>query len=110
MPEVAYGPRHGGWRRPVSVPDDLGQLHGPATGEVRLPLRVYSSGRGSERTFDLSDRGQVMEMYQVVLNEGALDDVCRFVNAHLLREVWPHLWLPQHVRRAWERQVAVTAR
>lgn len=95
---------------PLATAPASRQLHGPATGEVRLPLLVYSSGQGSERTFNLSDRGQVMEMYQVVLSEGALDDVCRFVNAHLLREVWPQLWLAPHVRRAWEQQLAVTAR
>lgn len=102
MSTVSLGPREGGWRRPVAVPDDLVALRGPLTGKVRLPLRVYSSGAGPGRAFDLADEAERVEVYQIVLAEGGLADVCRYLDGAELLRLWPRLWLPPHVRRAWE--------
>jgi len=96
------GPRRDGWSRPVSVPEDLDRLHGGLAGEVRLPLGVYSSGQGPDQVFDLGDEAERIELYEIVLTNGAEDDVCRYVNRLELVRLWPRLWLPDHVRRAWE--------
>ena len=102
MATSRLGPRVGGWRRPVSVPADLACLRGPLSGRVRLPLSLYSSGRGPDRVFDLGDERERIELYEVVLTEGTEDEVCRYVDHEELQRLWPRLWLPQHVRQAWE--------
>jgi hypothetical protein len=102
MPTTSLGPRASGWRRPVAVPGSFSDLRGPATGHLRLPLRTYSSGAGPARSFDLSDEAQRLELYQIVLTDGTVDDICEYVNPAELLRVWERLWLPVHVRRAWE--------
>lgn len=110
MTTASLGPRQGGWQRPVSVPEDLSLLRGPVTGQVRLPLHVYSSGRGTARVFDLADESQLVELYQIVLTDGRVEDVCRFIDAVALGRLWPRLWLSEHVRRAWQPLLAAAAR
>lgn len=102
MPETSLGPRRGGWHRPVALPPDLTALHGGLTGAVRLPLRVYSSGAGPNRVFDLAEEDQRIELYQIVLTEGTTADICTYLDRDELLRLWPRLWLPAHVRRAWE--------
>lgn len=102
---VSLGPRRDGWQRPVSVPADLSALQGPVAGRVRLPLQVYSSGLGPKRVFDLAIVAERIEVYQIVLTDGRLQDVRRFLNAEELRR----LWLAEHVRRAWQPLVVVAA-
>lgn len=101
MSSMALGPRRDGWQRPVAVPDDLSALEGPTTGYVRLPLHVYSSGLGPGREFNLSIEAEQVELYQIVLTEGRLVDVCQFIDADALMRLWPLLWLSPHVRAAW---------
>lgn len=107
MERSLLGPRRGGWRRPVSVPADLACLRGPLAGQVRLPLSVYLSGRGPDRVFDLGDERERVELYQIVLTEGTEDDVCRYIDRGELERLWPRLWLPEHVREAWESRLTV---
>ena len=102
MTSAQLEPRCGGWSRFVSVPDDLDRLDGALAGEVRLPLGLYSSGQGPERAFDMGDEVERIELYEIVLTNGAEDDVCRFVNRGELVRLWSRLWLPDHVRRAWQ--------
>lgn len=101
MSTMHLGPRHDGWQRPVAVPQTLSELHGPTTGRVRLPLHVYSSGMGPGREFNLSVEAEQVELYQIVLSEGRLSDVCRFIDADALVRLWARMWLPPHVRAAW---------
>lgn len=98
---VATGPRRRGWVRPVAVPDDLSCLHGPLIGTVTLPLRVYSSGLGSDKVFHLDEEGERAEMYKVVLTNGAVEDVCAYLDRDELLRLWPDMWLPPHVWAAW---------
>jgi hypothetical protein len=102
--------RDGGWTAPVSLPERLEDLHGPAGGAVRLPLRVHSSGAGPEQMFDLGDDAQRAELYEIVLENGAVDDICRYVHAGELRQLWDRMWLSPHVRRAWEAAGLLPAR
>ncbi|MGH3935148.1 MAG: hypothetical protein ACRDS1_09265 [Pseudonocardiaceae bacterium] len=43
--------------------------------------------------------------YETVIRESMdIADVDRYLNAAVLRRVWPQLWLPVRVRRAWEQR------
>jgi hypothetical protein len=85
----------------VFVPAALSDLHGPRTGPVQLPLQVYSSGHGPRRVFNLDDEAERRELYELVLTEGELEDVVRYLNPQELLRLWPGLWIPEHVRSAW---------
>ena len=81
------------------MPDSLGELVGPASGVVELPVHLVWSGLG---VYDLGDERQLGLLYETVIRE-AMDvaDVARYLNAVL---VWVWLWLPVRVRRAWEQR------
>lgn len=109
MTTTSLGPRRNGWQRPVAVPDDLSTLDGPTTGRVRLPLHVYASGMGPGREFDLSVEAEKIELYEIVLTEGRLADVCRYIDSDALLRLWPRLWLSPHVRAAWRALLGAVA-
>ena len=98
-----------GWSAPVEVPDDLSAMRGPTTGIVRLPLSVYSSGAGPEREFNLDDDRERIALYEIVLTNGTAADICRFLNVNELLRLWPKLWLPPHVSRAWAGRIPTRA-
>lgn len=77
---------------------------------VSLPLRLYSSGLGPARVFDLRDEAERIELYQIVLTEGTVDDLCHYIEADELVRLWPQLWLPAHVREAWHSRIGPPAR
>jgi hypothetical protein len=89
------------WSAPVAVPADLSCLRGPTTGTVTLPHRLYWSGTGGPRTLDLANPAGLRLLYRIVLTEGTEADVCTYLDASLLRDLWPSLWLSPHVREAW---------
>ena len=87
--------------RGVLVVRDLADLHGPASGPVVLPLRLYWSPPG--RVFDLDDPFMLRSMYQVVLGESIrAEELTGNLNRDTLLAVWPDLYLPKGVRLAWE--------
>ena len=80
---------------------DLAELHGPVTGSVELPLRLFWSG--AERTFDLGDPGTRQWVYETVLQEASRpEDLTGFLDGAALVALWPRLFVPDGVRRAWE--------
>ena len=80
---------------------DLADLRGPASGPVVLPLRLYWSPAG--RVFDLDDPFMLRSMYQVVLSEAIrAEELTGYLNRDMLLAIWPDLYLPKGVRRAWE--------
>lgn len=87
-------------RRAVVV-RDLASLRGPAQGTVVLPLRLYWSPPG--RVFDLGKPHSLRALYQFVLGESDnADDLTDHLNPGLFTTVWPDLFLPKGIRRAWE--------
>jgi len=87
--------------RRVLVVKDLADLCGPAGGAVTLPLRLYWSP--PDRVFDLDDPFSLQSMYQVVLGEAiSAEELTGYLNRDRLIGVWPDLYLPKGVRRAWE--------
>jgi hypothetical protein len=95
-------------RRAV-VARSLADLHGPVTGKVTLPLRLFWSPAG--RIWDLDDPEMLQAMYEVVLS-GAIRqaELAQYLDGDRLAAVWADLYLPQGVRRAWqERHPALRA-
>ena len=87
-------------RRAV-VAADLADLRGPAHGTVTLPLRLFWSPPG--RSWDLDDPEMAQEMYEIVLGEAIRsEELAEYLNRDTLIALWPHLFVPKGVRRAWE--------
>jgi len=86
--------------RPYVLPDALGELTGPVTGTVQLPLRLDWSERA---VFHLDDPAERNVMYERVIREAAqVGDLHAYLNEAVLRRVWRHLFLPPKIRRTWE--------
>lgn len=95
---VAYQARPG---RAALVAASLADLAGPAHGIVELPLRLFWSA--PDRTFDLDQPSMLRALYETVLREASRpDDLTSYLNGAILVAVWPDLFLPKGVRRAWE--------
>jgi hypothetical protein len=94
--------------RPVVVPARLDDLHGPASGVVDLPVRLYWSG---SRRFDVADLNQAADMYEAVLDVATtVDDLIGYLNADLLVRVWPVLGLSRTKQGMWEDRFPVLRR
>ena len=92
--------RRTGWSRPVSVPADVDDpTLQKARGFVELPRHVHWSG--PTRRWDLDDRREKAQVYEIVLSEGTDDDVRRLIDVDDLLDLWDEMWLAPHVRRAW---------
>jgi hypothetical protein len=95
--------------RPVLVAGNLADLRGPSEGAVELPLRLFWSA--PDRTFDLDDVDMLRSMYEKVLGTAVrMQDLTAFLNGARLIDVWPDLFLPRDVRRAWEERHPVLRR
>lgn len=98
--EPSHVERRNSWSRPVSLPDDVDDPRlDKAFGIVELPLHV--SWSGPRQRWDLGNRRQRAQVYEIVLSEGTDDDVRRFIDVDELLELWDDLWLAPHVRHAW---------
>ena len=87
--------------RPVVVPASLADLHGPVSGLIELPQRLFWSG--IDRVFDLSDCDRLLEMYEAVFDAARTQaDLADYLNGETLARVWPRLALSPRARRAWE--------
>jgi prevent-host-death family protein len=96
----AYQARPG---RAALVATSLASLAGPAHGVVELPLRLFWSA--PDRTFDLDQPSALQALYEIVLQEASRpDDLTSYLNGEILVAVWPDLFVPKGVRRAWEEQ------
>lgn len=86
--------------RPYVLPETLGELTGPVTGVIQLPLRLDWSDRTE---FHLDDSAERNVMYERVIREATrVDDLRSYLNEEVLRQVWGRLFLPTRVRRCWE--------
>lgn len=81
---------------------DLTELHGPVTGVVELPHRMVWLPP-EDRRFDLADPYDLTRVYEIVLREAVqFDELRDWLDAAVLQRLWPQLFLPRGVRRAWE--------
>ena len=87
--------------RRALVAADLDSLRGPVSGKVRLPLRLFWSL--PDHQFDLDDPDPRRWYYETVLREASRpDDLTAYLDDATLVRLWPELYLPKGVRRAWE--------
>lgn len=101
VPRPAFRKAAVGRGRAVYVPDRLPRLPVErALRTVALPLHLNWWQPGRE--FDLSDRQQRARVYEIVLREGAADDITDYIDGALLADLWPELILPAPVRRQWQ--------
>lgn len=86
--------------RSVVVSSELPRLEPVrAFAVVKLPLHLNWSEPG--QVFDLSDRPQRSRVYEIVLREGAAEDLLTYVDGVLLVDLWDELVLPGGIRSAW---------
>ena len=86
--------------RPYLLPATLGELVGPVTGVVQLPLRLDWSERAE---FHLDDWAERNLMYERVIREATqVADLRSYLNETVLRHVWRQLFLPVRARQSWE--------
>lgn len=90
-------------RRPFAVPASLDELDGPsASGLIVLPQHLdWSSGQ----SYDLNDPRDRRRVYEIVLREGTLDDLRRYVDAGALVAVFDELFLPEDIREGWRQLI-----
>ena len=101
MIAVRVSPRAVYQGRPVLVAASLADLRGPVSGVVELPLRLFWSA--PDRTFSLDDLAERQKVYEIVVREARRpDDLAVFLDGDTLIALWPDIFLPQRVRRAWE--------
>ncbi len=92
---------------PYDTPVTLGDLHGPASGPLELPITVHW---GPRHVFDLNDLGQRRAAYRAIVREGTPDVQAELLNTGLLRELWPDLVLPDRCRALWEERFPILAK
>jgi hypothetical protein len=87
---------------------DLTELHGPTSGVVELPHRLFWQ---PDRRVNLDHPALLAWMYETVLREAATDEELRtWLDGPTLTRLWDSLFLPRDVRLAWEeRQPALRA-
>lgn len=72
------------------------------SGVVELPHRLVWAPAPAGR-FDLSDAFDRRRLYEIVLREAVQPaELESWLDAGLLVELWPSLYLPRGVRAAWE--------
>ena len=86
-------------QRPFALPARLDELDRPSVdGRVRLPVHLdWSAGR----VYDLTDPVDRRRVYELVLREGSLDDLRRYIAVRELAEQFDALVLPDEIRTAW---------
>jgi DNA invertase Pin-like site-specific DNA recombinase len=100
-PAAHFAPYQSRPGRRVLVIDDLDDLRGPVAGSVELPMRLFWSL--PDHHFDLDDPDMRRWYYQTVLREASRSaDLAAYLDAATLAGLWPELYLPKGVRRAWE--------
>ena len=88
------------YAKPFVVADDLASLRGRTTGVVSLPPHLDWSGSAE---YDLDAPGRIVDLYRTVLIEATKPaDLHTFLDRATFIRLWPTLWLPPDLRRAWE--------
>ena len=96
-------PRSKGWSPPVELPAGLDELRGPTGGIVYLPIRVAPNAPFPELVeWDIDDVDRRVCLYEIVLRDSELADQRTLLNGSELVALWDRLWLPMHIREAWQ--------
>nr|WP_205808810.1 hypothetical protein [Micromonospora sp. HNM0581] len=78
-------------------------MHGPTDGTATLPCHLDWSGHAE---YDLDRPARLASMNKVVLTEAStVEDLNAWLDADLLRRLWPNLWLSPQLRQRWEEAI-----
>lgn len=94
--------------KPYATVDALGALAGPLVGEVSVPRHLFWSG--TQRTFDVADPADRLELYGALLANGTAEDIAAYVNKDRLMESWPMLPIDPRVVQLWSDRFPELAR
>lgn len=83
---------------PYATPRDLGDLHGPTAGVVRVRPHINT---GQDPTYDVGDERRLIALYSAVVRDGSADDQCALLDEATLLRLWPDLRLPRRCREVW---------
>lgn len=86
--------------RPVVVTPDLKALRGPLHGRRQPPLHLDASARPHYDFACPQDRSTAYK--QVLLEASDPADLEQWLEHDELLLLWPELYLPRHVRAAWQ--------
>lgn len=76
-------------------------------GRVGLPLHVFwSGGDPASVRWDLADSAARRSLYEIVLQQGGVEELRALINGPELVRLWPSLYLPRWVRAAWSELIA----
>lgn len=108
MTQARTSPPFSGYAlRRVVVAPHLHALQGPLQEKRQLPLHLDSSARPF---YDFASARDRAHAYQLVLLEAVEPaDLEQWLQHDELLRLWPELYLPRHVRAAWQSQHAVLA-
>jgi hypothetical protein len=82
------------------VARDMSDFHGPTSGVVELPHRMFWQ---PNRTFDLDQPFMLQWMYEIVLREAiSYEELRTWLDGPTLHRLWARMYLPHGVRRDWE--------
>ena len=92
-----------GWRYadhiPYNTPDSLDDLHGPTSGQVRVPPHICTA---PNRVYDVAEASQRWSLYIKVVQSGTAEEHAELLDRDTLIELWPTLILPDRCRAIWE--------
>ncbi len=83
---------------PYAAPASLDELHGPTSGQVRVPAHVDPH---PDPVFSLEVESSRRAMYAAVMRAGTVEDQRELLNAGLVRELWPSIHLPARAHALW---------
>jgi hypothetical protein len=82
------------------VAPDLSDLHGPISGTIELPHRLFWQ---PDRRVNLDNPALLAWMYEAVLTEAVrVEELRTWLHGPTLVRLWPDLFVPRGVRRAWQ--------
>jgi transcriptional regulator with XRE-family HTH domain len=84
-----------------AVPDRLWSVPLPDC-FARVQVLKYLFDLDDDKIWDLSDATQRIEYYELALVRGLAPMILDSVDGLLLMQAWPHMKLPDVVRKAWE--------
>src|SRR5688572_15153714 len=94
--------REGRPGRQAVVVADLSELHGPTSGVVELPHRLFWQ---PDRRVNLDNPAVLAWMYETVLREAVTDvELCAWLDTETLMRLWDSLFLPRDIRSACEQR------
>jgi len=76
------------------------------TGRFRLPDHIDWSGTKRSRWRDARTPADLVVAYTLVIDEGGVDDIARWVDAQFVVDHWDAMLIARHRRDPWRRHLA----